>query len=198
MARNSTHYDGDLAADLVAAGLRVIEADGPSAVSIRSLARELGVSNAAPKNHFTDKAALFAAIALDGFVGLADRLDAVGLDHAGAEGDPGALLVDAGVAYVAHALEHPAHFAVMWQADLHGDPPGVVEARIGAYQRLLDIVSKLDPDESVDRANRAWALAHGWATLLLSGSLTVPDGVEPLEYVRRQLAADPVATPLSR
>ena len=76
MAKNSTYYDADLAADLKAAALQIIEVEGPAAVSLRSLARGLGVSHAAPKNHFDDKAALFAAIAVDGFSGLSDALTA--------------------------------------------------------------------------------------------------------------------------
>lgn len=185
MAKNPTYYDGDLAADLIAAGLEAIEADGPAAVSMRSLARGLGVSNAAPKNHFADKAALFAAIAVEGFDGLNARL----ADVTGTDRDAASALVDAGVAYVAHALEHPAHFAVMWQTDLHGHDPRVAEAAARAYATLVGLVGGADSSDATDRANQAWALAHGWASLLLSGSLTVPPGISDLDYVRRQLHA---------
>ncbi|MEO1062505.1 MAG: TetR/AcrR family transcriptional regulator [Actinomycetota bacterium] len=186
MPKNPTYYDGDLAGDLVAAAVRAIEAGGPASVSLRSLARELGVSNAAPKNHFVDKAALFAGVAIEGFSGLIAALERSvrpGSDTA---------LVDAGVAYVAYALEHPAHFAVMWQPDLFAGNAGVVARRAAAYDELVRVITAArtdlaDPSHRADRANRAWAVAHGWAALLLSGSLTVPSGTPPLDYVREQL-----------
>src|SRR5215208_1766242 len=64
---NPTYYGGDLRRDLLDAALELIAREGPSAVSLRSLAKRLGVSHAAPANHFPDKAALFTAIATEGF-----------------------------------------------------------------------------------------------------------------------------------
>ena len=61
---NPTYYGGDLRRDLLDTALELIDQEGPSAVSLRSLARRLGVSHAAPANHFPDKAALFTAIAV--------------------------------------------------------------------------------------------------------------------------------------
>lgn len=181
MAKNPTHYHGDLEADLKRAALAAVVAEGPAAVSLRSLARELGVSHAAPKNHFTDKAALFAALAVDGFNGLSGALGRVIRDA-----DDWSLL-EAGVAYVAFALEHPGHFAVMWQTELYRDDPEVAAARHRSYLTLVGLVALARPESTVDSANRAWAQAHGWAALLLSGSLTVPPGTEVLDYVREQL-----------
>jgi AcrR family transcriptional regulator len=63
--RPAPTYGGDLRRDLPDAALELIARQGPSAVSLRWLARRLGVSHAAPANHFPDKAALFTAIALD-------------------------------------------------------------------------------------------------------------------------------------
>src|SRR6266542_1340250 len=64
---NPTYYDGDLRRELIDTALELIAREGPSTVSLRSLARGLGVSHAAPGNHFPDKAALFTAIAIEGF-----------------------------------------------------------------------------------------------------------------------------------
>ena len=73
---NPTYYGGDLRRDLLDAALRTIAREGPSAVSLRSLARDLGVSHAAPANHFPDKAALFTAIAVEGFTLLGQAMAA--------------------------------------------------------------------------------------------------------------------------
>ena len=65
--RPAPTYGGDLRRDLLDAALELIAREGPSSVSLRWLARRLGVSHAAPANHFPDKAALFTAIATEGF-----------------------------------------------------------------------------------------------------------------------------------
>jgi AcrR family transcriptional regulator len=72
---NPTYYDGDLRRDLLDTALELVAREGPSAVSLRSLARRLGVSHAAPANHFPDKASLFTAIAIEGFRLLAAAIE---------------------------------------------------------------------------------------------------------------------------
>src|SRR4051794_9774768 len=63
----AARYAGDLRRDLMDAALAVVAADGPAAVSLRALARQLGVSHAAPAKHFASKQALFGALAAEGF-----------------------------------------------------------------------------------------------------------------------------------
>lgn len=48
---------------------------GATELSLRELAREAGVSHAAPAHHFGDRRGLFTALAADGFTRLADALD---------------------------------------------------------------------------------------------------------------------------
>src|SRR5918995_4734728 len=73
--RNATYYAGDLRRDLLDAALDVVATEGPSAVNLRALARQLGVSHAAPANHFADKTAVFTAIAREGFELLGQAMD---------------------------------------------------------------------------------------------------------------------------
>src|SRR5919198_4773786 len=113
---NPTYYGGDLRRDLLDAALELVAREGPSAVSLRSLARRLGVSHAAPANHFPDKAALFTAIATEGF-----ELLAAAIQDAARQLGPGATaaqrLAAAGRAYTRFAVGHRAHFEGVWQPD---------------------------------------------------------------------------------
>ena len=68
------YHHGDLRAVLTNAEHALAER-GPAALSLRELAREAGVSHAAPKRHFADKQALLDALALSGFERLTDRLE---------------------------------------------------------------------------------------------------------------------------
>ena len=174
---NPTYYRGDLRRELADTALELIEREGPSAVSLRSLARRLGVSHAAPANHFPDKAALFTAIAVEGFQLLAAAIqDATrGL---GPQATAAQRLGAAGRAYAAFAVGHRGHFEVMWQRDLlHYDDPELAEAGDATYALLLDAVRDaqaegLAPWAATDTvAYLAWSVVHGLAALWLGGSL---------------------------
>jgi len=52
------YHHGDLRQALVAEAATLVEEEGLGALTLRELARRLGVSHAAPKNHFADKDAL--------------------------------------------------------------------------------------------------------------------------------------------
>ena len=173
---NPTYYGGDLRRDLLDAALRTIAREGPSAVSLRSLARDLGVSHAAPANHFPDKAALFTAIAVEGFTLLGQAMAAA--TELGPDATAGQRFRAAGRAYTGFALAHPAHFAVMWQRDLlHPDDPELVAAGDATFELLLGGVREVQAEGWAPGADPqavawlAWSVVHGLAALWLGGSL---------------------------
>jgi AcrR family transcriptional regulator len=173
---NPTYYEGDLRRDLLDAALELIDRQGPSAVSLRDLARRLGVSHAAPSNHFPDKAALFTAIAVEGFELLAAAIEAA-TRRAGPAATAGQRLRAAGQAYTGFAVAHPAHFAVMWQRDLlHRDDPALAAAGQAAFELLLAGVRDVQAagwaagTDQRTVAYLAWSVVHGLAALWLGGS----------------------------
>ncbi|OKJ99735.1 TetR family transcriptional regulator [Streptomyces sp. CB03234] len=177
MTRQRAYHHGDLRRAVLTAALDVIRTDGPAALSLRDLARRAGVSHAAPAHHFKDRAGLLTAIAAEGFGLLAASLgDATDLR-------------DAGVRYVRFAMDHPAHFQVMFQPDLHRpEDPALQEARSRAGDRLREAVTgAVDADDARLAGIAAWSLAHGFATLLLTHNLTDPVGDRAPEDVFRSL-----------
>ncbi|MFJ3304869.1 TetR/AcrR family transcriptional regulator [Streptomyces sp. NPDC086549] len=176
------YHHGDLRRAVLTAALDVIAADGPTALSLRDLARRAGVSHAAPAHHFKDRTGLLTVIAAEGFGLLASALrDASDLR-------------DAGVRYVRFAREHPAHFQVMFAPELlRPHDLELTTARALAGDALRDAVSTVSPagrgadDRLAEVA--AWSLAHGFATLLLSHNLDGPVGDRDPEAVFRTLAA---------
>jgi AcrR family transcriptional regulator len=174
---NPTYYHGDLGRDLIDTALELIAREGPSAVSLRLLARRLGVSHAAPANHFPDKAALFTAIAIEGFKLLAAAIqDAV--QQLGPDATASQRRAATGRAYTSFAVGHRAHFEVMWQRDLlHQDDPALAAAGDATFALLLGGVhdaqaagwaTSADPHTV---AYLAWSVVHGLAALWLGGSL---------------------------
>src|SRR5215831_21047095 len=63
----NTYHHGDLREALVQAALREVEQGGPEAISIKALAKTLGVSQPAPYRHFADRDALLAAVTAEAF-----------------------------------------------------------------------------------------------------------------------------------
>jgi AcrR family transcriptional regulator len=55
-AESRPYHHGDLSRALVDAARKILENEGPAALSLRAVAREAGVSPAAPYHHFKDKA----------------------------------------------------------------------------------------------------------------------------------------------
>ncbi|WP_405881941.1 TetR/AcrR family transcriptional regulator [Streptomyces sp. NBC_01136] len=158
------YHHGDLRRAILSAALDVIAADGPSALSLRDLARRAGVSHAAPAHHFKDRTGLLTAIAAEGHELLSATL---------AEATD---LRDAGVHYVRFAREHPAHFQVMFTPELlRENDLELTTARALTADRLRTAVSTASgvSDEIDPRLAgiAAWSLAHGFATLLLSHNL---------------------------
>src|SRR5215467_776183 len=69
------YHHGDLRAALIRAGLAILAEEGVQALTLRAAARRAGVSHNAPYRHFADKEALLAAIAEEGFIDLAARVE---------------------------------------------------------------------------------------------------------------------------
>lgn len=171
------YHHGNLRQALVAEAVRAIAAEGPTALSLRAVARRAGVSHAAPQHHFHDKTGLLTAVAAEGFRRLAGELERV-------YGETGSFL-EVGVAYVRFATEQRPYFEVMFRPDLYRrDDPELAAAGEQARAMLYKPVARLvDGEAEVLRgAIAAWSLVHGLATLILNGNLPP------------ELAADPDAT----
>jgi AcrR family transcriptional regulator len=160
---------------MVDEAVRLIQADGIGALTLREVGARLGVSRSALYRHFADKDALLAAVAMEGFRMLRGSLrDAW---HAAA---PGPRRLDGmGTAYVRFAIAHPSHYRVMFGADLSkmGETVAASDESVDAFQALVDgIVAQqrdghLRPDEPRQLALYIWAVVHGVAMLALDGRL---------------------------
>src|SRR5476649_2586869 len=98
------YHHGDLSRALVDAARRILEAEGAAALSLRAVAREAGVSPAAPYHHFKDKTELLEAVAHEGW----DMLDAALAAAKANAASPAEAMNDLGVAYVCFARDNPA------------------------------------------------------------------------------------------
>lgn len=105
------YHHGDLRASLVDAASRLLEGGGANALSLRAVAREAGVSHAAPYRHFRDKHELLEAVAATGFRSLEARLDRVAAEY---PDDPRRQIIEGSRSYVAEVLAHPERTHLMF------------------------------------------------------------------------------------
>ncbi|MET9070947.1 TetR/AcrR family transcriptional regulator [Streptomyces sp. NPDC004232] len=105
------YHHGDLRTALLKSAERTLREKGVGALSLRELARDIGVSHAAPGRHFKDKQALLDALALDGYERLNRALDSAVEDPGlGLEGRLAALAR----AYLGFAVENPELLELMF------------------------------------------------------------------------------------
>jgi AcrR family transcriptional regulator len=170
------YHHGNLHRALLDAAVAAIDAQGVDRLSIRSLARATDVSHTAFRHHFGDRRGLLTALAAEGYAGMTQALRAV--ERAGPDG-----FLETGVTYIEWALDHPAHFQVMFRPDLvDEEDPALQKALGGLAAELMSGVADFSgrPAEGAPRTNplalAAWSLTHGFATLALAGNLPVARG----------------------
>src|ERR1043166_1705436 len=122
--RRAAYHHGALRDSLIGASVDLIAREGIAAVNLRRVAREAGVSSGAPYHHFPDRAALLAAIVVQGSEILLERLRQARAGAPDATAALGAIVR----AYVGFARSHPAHVHVMLRPELF-DPAAHPDAR---------------------------------------------------------------------
>jgi len=168
---------GHLREALLDAGERALARDGVSGLSLRELAKEIGVSHAAPRRHFEDRQALLDALAEHGFHRLGAQLrEALTTDP----DDFAGRLRAVGLAYFRFATQHAALLEVMY-AGKHGPGPAAIAAAAAAFAAPLEVVEhamsagRLRAGEVTTTTTLIWAALHGLASLAVSGLLLDQD-----------------------
>lgn len=178
MSEKEPYHHGDLRQALINAALELISEKTVEGVSLREVARRVGVSHAAPYRHFADKEALLAAVAIDGFQMLHHKLQ-VAIQSSSS--NPMQQIQDSGVAYITFALEHPSHYHLMFGAYRSSSAEQNSELKNAARQVFMLLVAVIlqgqttgviRADDSEQLALTAWSLVHGWAMLWMDGQIS--------------------------
>lgn len=167
-AESRPYHHGDLSRALIDAARRLLESDGPSALSLRAVAREAGVSPAAPYHHFKDKGELLDAVAHEGWDLLNEALSAARKSADSVRDKLAAL----GVAYVCFARDNPSLYRIMYDGsrDKEDLPSHLHMEDDSAYCQVRDtlIEAGADPTDEISlelATTAAWCAAHGLAEM---------------------------------
>jgi AcrR family transcriptional regulator len=163
------YHHGDLRRALVDAARRILESEGPGALSLRAVAREAKVSPAAPYHHFKDKGELLDAIAHEGWEDLEHAMTAV----RASDTSPSEKMTAIGAAYVRFARQNPALYRVMYDVSRDKDslPDHVQKNDDSAYCQVRQTIQEsngkaADPIDLELATIAAWCAAHGLAEML--------------------------------
>lgn len=172
-AAKPAYHHGDLRTALIAEGMSLLATRTADDLSLREVARAVGVSATAVYRHFPDKAALMRALASEGLAMLG-KAQHVAFDAAGG-GVAG--FSATGAAYVRFAIGHTALFRLIFAS---GPDHAVRELRDvpdDAMRFLMENAAMLAPPGMEPRifALQSWGVAHGLAMLIIDGQLRIED-----------------------
>ncbi len=162
------------ARQIIEVAMELLETEGPTALSMRRIADQIGIRAPSLYEHVPDKRALEAAIISLGFERLAEAFEAAAADP----GDP--LTRTAGV-YRSFAIAHPHLYRLMTAHELHRELL-TTGAEDQAGRTIYEAAGR-----DVDLARAAWAFAHGMAILELDNRF--PAGADLDAAWERGLAA---------
>ena len=162
----NTYHHGNLKQELIDCACRLCERDGYTKLSIRSLAKESGVSQTAPYRHFKTKEVLYASVATEGFKKLSkafhvDASKKITKKH----------LVEIGCKYIEFGLKNANTYDLMFGTAVgnFADYPELLESANSSYENFRSSFSKLanDSDEVIAfKCITLWSMVHGLVGIL--------------------------------
>ena len=180
MIKESYHH-GDLRHTIIIEALAWIDRENIYSLSLRKIARRIGVSHNAPYRHFPDKESLLVEIAEIGFKQLHQALQQA-IDES--SGDAKAKLENIGVAYVEYALNNQAYYRVMFGDGCLGDSqkyPQLEQISAATFNILVNAIevgqaeAMFNDQDSQQLASVCWSLVHGISLLAIDNQLMTAD-----------------------
>lgn len=144
--------------------MKIIETSGIESLSMREVARRLGVSHQAPYKHFESRDHILAEILKRSFEDFARYLDT----HPKSD-NPHEDLAAMGHAYLRYAAENPLQYRLMFGSPLPDKQqhPEMMEKAQHAFSLLRDTIAKMHLASDTDmNALYVWSTMHGLATIL--------------------------------
>ena len=177
LMKNAAYHHGDLKNAMIKAGVEILAKEGVTGFSLRKAAMKAGVSHSAPYAHFRNKQELIAAISIQGFSQLHQKIKTVSEMF---KTEPRKQLLEVAWAYVHFAQQDPDFFKVIFSGMLENEKkfPGFVEVSHQTFQLVVDVVSNNQKVKEIcgGDANIAavsmWSTVHGFTSLLLENQIS--------------------------
>lgn len=189
MTAKENYHHGDLRQAIVEEALAWIDKENIVSLSLRGIARRIGVSHNAPYRHFPDKESLLVAIAETGFTQLHQALQTALIDS---PDDIQKRLEIIGVAYVKYAINNRAYYRVMFSNGQRNYEkyPRLDQISDDAFNVLLEAIKAgqeakvFNSEDSLQLARVCWSLVHGVSMLAIDSQLIISDSASIVELAQ--------------
>jgi AcrR family transcriptional regulator len=159
--------------EVVAAARRLIEREGPAALSMNAVAEEVGVRAPSLYKRFADRAALLAAVQRQVFAELGHRLEV-----AAARPGPQQALAAMATAYRAFARAKPHLYTLMFAPDVAHDAAGDDARRLAAQPIVSRLGDWVGRERALPTARVLTAFVHGFVSMELQGAFRLGGDVD--------------------
>lgn len=192
-----TYHHGDLRQKIIDESLTWIERENIVSLSLRGIARRIGVSHNAPYRHFPDKESLLVEISKIGFSQLYEALEQAAKSSLNNHQQK---LENIGVASIQYAVSNQAYYRVMFSDRqlVCEEHPELYKISQAAFSVLLKAIEAGQEarvfimQDSLQLARVCWSLTHGLSMLAIDNQLSITDEKELLELA--QMATKIVST----
>ena len=175
--RSDGYHHGDLKSTLLETAIKMLKSKSPGELSLRELAREAGVSIAAPYRHFKNKEELIAALMTQGFELQSKYMKESAEAH---KDDILQMYYGCGLSYFKMGKNHPQHFKLMFGSELipNNDYPDLQVAACSTFALLKNMVVKcqeaklIGAGDPYNKALNCWTMVHGFTVLYAEGRLS--------------------------
>ena len=169
------YHHGDLRSALLTSARSLLEESGPASLSVREIARRVGIAAPSVYHHFANLEAITLALVEQGFTEFEQQLKKAPTNAKGR-------LRETGTAYVRFACTNPNLYRLMFGEGFRlatnaSDP--IRQLKQLTYEKLRAGLSlRLPPDKVPDAALYLWSITHGLAMLIIDGQLGLETNVE--------------------
>lgn len=175
--KQKKYHHGNLKNTLIQVGIKILAEEGIGALSLRKVAKNAGVSHAAPYAHFKDKRALIAAMATEGHTRIYEKNSEIIEVFADM---PLQQLVKTACAYLDFGMDNPDLFRITFSGvvERERDYPALVEITQKNFEILREIALRcqaegiFDADDADLLAVSLWGTVHGLVSLILQGQIS--------------------------
>jgi AcrR family transcriptional regulator len=177
--KRKSYHRGKVREDLISLGREILETEGPGAITLRRLTREIGVNPTNFYNHFPNMDFLLAAIKVEGHRELLERHKRAVAESSGKLEAIHAL----GHEYVFFAIKHPNLYRLMFD-DYH-DFERHQELKVASNKTMAFVVETLYGSDIFDTrdplgfyrthslAITCWSLFHGLSHILIERQVMI-------------------------
>ncbi len=174
---SKNYHHGNLKNALIEAGIKILAEEGIGALSLRKVAKQAGVSHAAPYSHFADKQALIAAISTKGHIQIYEKISKIIEKFPNA---PLRQLVEASCAYLQFGMDNSDLFRITFSGvvEKEKDYPALVEMTRKNFEIIRQIAHRCNiagvfvtADENL-LAVSLWGTVHGLVSLVQQGQIS--------------------------